>query len=146
VDQEEPVLVVPAPDASFLALSPDGTKIAEGGRDMRVRIRDARTLQVERSLRVHDALVTGIQWHPTQPILATCSEDCSVKIWDLRTESLVERYGFYEKPVDKVLWSPDGLQLCAAFNRATSLVYRPQALQPAGGAPPTPPVAVPGGK
>ena len=132
-EQQEAALVVPAPDVSFLALSPDGTKIAEGGRDMRVRIRDVRTLQVEQSLRVHDALVTGIEWHPTQPLLATCSDDCSVKIWDLSSESLVERYGFYDTPVEKVLWSPDGLELCAAFKRGASLVYRPKVLQPDSG-------------
>ena len=147
IDQTEPVVVVSAPDASSLAVSPDGSKIAEGGRDMRVRIRDARTLQVERSLRVHDATVTGVEWHPTQPLLATCSEDYSVKIWDLRSESLVERYGFHDKPMEKVLWSPDGLELCAALNRGSSWVYRPGALQPSGGAAvPPPPAVVPGGK
>ena len=145
-DQQEPALVVSAPDASFLALSPDGTKIAEGGRDMRVRVRDARTLQVEQSLRVHDALVTGVEWHPTRPFLATCSEDCSVKIWDLQSESLLERYGFYDKPMEKVLWSPDGLELCAAFKRGASLVYRPKALQPAASGQTQPSPAPPGGK
>jgi hypothetical protein len=54
-----------------------------------------------------------------------------VKVWDLSSESLVERYGFYDRPMEKVLWSPDGLELCAAFKRGASLVYRPKALQPA---------------
>lgn len=132
-DQAEPALVVAAPDACALALSPDGTKIAEGGLDMRVRIRDARTLDVLQSLRVHDAPLIGMAWHPSLPLLATCSEDCSMKIWDLRSETVLEQFGYFEKPAERVLWSPEGQRLCAAFKSNASppsLVYRPKALQP----------------
>jgi WD40 repeat protein len=129
VDQEQPELAVAARDALYLSLSPDRTKIAEAGRDMKVRIRDAKTLKVERTLRVHDGTVTCVEWHPTLPLLATCSEDCSMKIWDVRTGSLVEQFGFFDQAMTRLLWSPDGFELCGVVRHESSVVYRPKALQ-----------------
>lgn len=37
---------------------------------------------MERSINAHQGLVLGIDWHPTQPLLASCARDKSIKVWD----------------------------------------------------------------
>ncbi len=101
----------PAPDALAISASPDGAHIAEAGSDMRVRIRNAATLKEEKTLRVHDAPVTGVAWHPTLPLLATASKDYTVRIWNIETESPVEEIGLFLGTPGNLYWSPDGKTL-----------------------------------
>ena len=100
-----------APNAKSLAASPDGSQIAEGGSDKKVRIRDGKTLVEQRVLRVHDDAVLAVAWHPTLPVLATASADRTVRIWDLNSDTMVEEFGLFEMVPDRLFWSPDGTQL-----------------------------------
>lgn len=121
-----------APNATALAAAPDGAWLAEGGRDMRVRIRSGTTLEVERTLRVHDGPVVDVAWHPTLPLLATASEDFSVKVWDLATDTLVEEFRTRPDAVPtRLRWSPDGRLLAVSHQGSTPLVkvYEPKACQ-----------------
>ena len=128
----------PAPGALALSASPDGEHIAEAGSDMRVRIRNAATLKEERTLRVHDAPVTGVAWHPTLPLLATASEDYTVRIWNLETESLVEEIGLFMGTPGRLYWSPDGKTLAVRTTnemikgRAGINLFVPKYCNPAG--------------
>jgi WD40 repeat protein len=119
-----------APEANALAAAPDGGQLAEGGKDMRVRIRNGSTLAVERTLRVHDGPVINVAWHPTLPLLATASEDYSVRIWDLRTDTLVEEFRTTRNaPSVGLKWSPDGRFLGVSYLAPSDnlKVYEPKA-------------------
>jgi serine/threonine protein kinase/WD40 repeat protein len=107
----KPLSTTSARQAVGLAAAPDGSRIAEAGSDMRLRIRDAQTLKVLRELRTHDAPLTAVAWHPSLPYVATASEDHRVKIWDLRTEKAVKKIGFFAGIPSNLLWSPDGKTL-----------------------------------
>ena len=100
-----------APDAGSLTASPDGRQIAEGGNDKKVRIRDGKTLIEQRVLRVHDDAVLAVAWHPSLPLLATASADRTVRIWDLKSDTMVEEFGIFQLLPDRLFWSPDGTQL-----------------------------------
>ena len=102
---------LPAPDATAVAVSPDGTEIAEAGTDRKVRIRDAETLEVRQTLRVHDGPVQDVAWHPKLPVLATCSDDYFVRIWDLSGMNLIGEYGIFSSVPVRLSWSPDGSRL-----------------------------------
>jgi WD40 repeat protein len=65
----------------------------------------------EREIRVHDAPVTAVAWHPTLPVVATASEDRSVKIWDLRSQTMVQKTGVFLNMPNGLYWSPDGRSL-----------------------------------
>ncbi len=122
---------VPAPEANALAASPDGRRLAEAGKDMRVRLRDGETLKVLRTLRVHDGPVVDVAWHPSLPLIATSSADLSVRIWNLDTELLEEEFRSYTSDVpQRLMWSPDGKQLAVydqSVGKPNLKIYEPKA-------------------
>ncbi len=79
-----------APDANALCISPDGKQVAEAGNDMRLRVRNAQTLTIEREFRAHDGAISDVEWHPKLPLLVSSSEDLTVRIWSLTDSHLVE--------------------------------------------------------
>jgi WD40 repeat protein len=124
-----------APDAMALCISPDGSRIAEAGTDMHVRIRNGETLEVEKDFRAHDGALTDVAWHPTMPVLVTTSEDLTVRMWNLQTGlQLGELHGLAAQPEqrpDRLLISPKGQFLCV---RSTSFgvgFFEPAPFQPA---------------
>jgi eukaryotic-like serine/threonine-protein kinase len=96
-----------------LAVAPDGRRFAEAGADKLVRIRDAATLVVQQQFRAHDAPITVLAWHPSQPIIATGSEDLSIKVWNFETGHLLTEYHDLLNPPDILTFSPTGRHLAA---------------------------------
>jgi serine/threonine protein kinase/WD40 repeat protein len=124
-----------APDATSLCVSPDGKQLAEAGSDMRIRLRNAETLAVEKEFRAHDGPLTDVAWHPGQPVLASASEDLNVRFWNLETGiQLGELHGIASQPEqrpERLTISPDGRFLgvrSAAFGVG---FFEPPAVQPA---------------
>ena len=136
-DQSKPMLPsVPAPSAVALAASPDGTQFAEGGKDGRVRLRDARTLEMRHAStvhewRVHDGAVTDVAWHPILPFLATASEDSKVRIWNVETGALLDEFGLFYRTPERLDWSPDG-RILAVRHRLARCFLKPKACQNPG--------------
>jgi serine/threonine protein kinase/WD40 repeat protein len=118
-----------APNASCLDASPDGIQLAEGGLDMCVRIRDAATMEVQKTWRAHDDSVMRVAWHPSLPLLATASSDYSIRIWNIRTQSLLEEIRIVNGHMPcTILWSPDGRRLATSFLNVDVVdVYEPKA-------------------
>ena len=85
----EPVANELSPHGVCLSVSADGSKLAEGGSDTRVRFRNVKTLAVESEFRAHDASVKSIDFHPVLPILATMS-GTEVRLWDLKDGRMLE--------------------------------------------------------
>ena len=121
-DGGKPVATATAPYAAAVSGSPDGSRLAEGGGDFRVRVRDGKTLETIREFRVHDAPLTAIAWHPLLPIVATASEDHSVKIWDLRTEKMLQKFALFINAPTGLYWSPDGKRLAVQHADTASLI------------------------
>ncbi|NBV33203.1 MAG: hypothetical protein EBR81_05255, partial [Proteobacteria bacterium] len=111
-----------APYAAAVSASPDGSRLAEGGGDLRLRVRDGKTLATIREFRAHDAPLTAIAWHPLLPIVATASEDHSVKIWDLRTEKMLQKIALFINVPTGLYWSPDGKSLAVQHSDTASFI------------------------
>jgi hypothetical protein len=105
-----------------LAVAPDGRTFAEAGANKMVRIRDTTTLSVVREFRAHDDSITALAWHPFRPIMATASQDLSVKVWDLDTgRRIQEMWGMVSAPTS-LAFSPTGKRLgCAGGNGPTRI-------------------------
>lgn len=109
-----------------LAGSPDGLTLAEGGEDRKVRLRDARTLEVLREFRAHDASISALAFHPSLPLLASASYDRSVRLWDLTNGAIVAEIEPSHEAVVHLAFSPDGRVLaCADFAHFTHFVRLP---------------------
>jgi len=127
----KPLATASAPYAVAVAASPDASQILEAGSDLRMRLRNAKTLEIIREIRVHDAPLTAVAWHPHLPFAATASEDHSVKIWDLRTDKMVQKYSLFLDMPNGLYWSPDGKGLAVQHTEASTFIdiFRPESCQ-----------------
>ena len=121
------ILRVDAPDANGLCISPEGKQICEAGNDMRLRLRNGKTLAVERDFRAHDAAISDVEWHPKLPLLVSSSEDLTVRVWNLNDGHLVEELHGIASQADgrpeRVAWSPDGRILAVSTGGNNSVGF-----------------------
>lgn len=102
-----------------MAVSPDGTLLAEGGADRMVRLRDTQSLEVKQELRAHDSPIMALAFHPSRLILATASEDLTIKLWNLADGKLMEELGGPVCPPRQLVFSPNGRRLaCLSDDRS----------------------------
>jgi WD40 repeat protein len=108
--------------------SPDGRQFVEGGMDRNIRLRDARTLQVLREFRVHNAPLTALAWHPSRRILATASEDLVIRLWNLDDGTRLEELRGPLSPPSVLSFSPDGTRLATAARDRVARIWEPRSL------------------
>lgn len=74
---------------NIVAFSPDGQYVAAGNRDGTVTIMDGTDFAVLSSLVADEVqAVTAMTFDPTSDLLAVTYFDCTVRVWDLATESV----------------------------------------------------------
>jgi WD40 repeat protein len=89
---------------SMLAVA-DGTSIRLLSRD----------LQPLLELIGHTDTVYDVAWHPNGTVLASASEDQTVRLWDIATGQTVAVLDGFPDGVTTVRWSPDGNRLATIF-------------------------------
>ena len=97
-----------------LALSPDGSLLATGSYDQKIKLWRVGDGSEVRTLSGHNGAVFGIAFRPDGRLLASASADRVVKLWDVATG---ERRDTLSQPLKEqvgVAWSPDGKRLAAA--------------------------------
>ncbi len=96
-----------------VAWSPDGTKIASGGLDGLVLVRDARTGSIALTFSRHAGSVNAVAWSPDGTKIASCSSDLTVKVWDATTRTILQTYRGHQSYVGTLAWSPDGTKIAS---------------------------------
>jgi WD40 repeat protein/tRNA A-37 threonylcarbamoyl transferase component Bud32 len=86
-----------------IAISPDGSRIATALGDRTVRLHDAETGRVLRTLRGHTDLVLDVAFSPDGTMLATSSYDKTVRLWELSTDRHRVLRG-HSSSVDFIAW------------------------------------------
>ncbi len=128
VGEAEAVRILSAPEAACLAMCSGEGVIVEGGTDKRVRIRARESLEVLHTFRAHDEDVLDVAAHPTRPLIATCAEDFSVKVWDLKERRLFgEIQGFRAVPA-RIAFHPDGKGVAVVLGGNRIQILRPEFL------------------
>ena len=56
----------------------------------------------------HTNEVNAIKWDPQGNFLASCSDDMTLKIWNMRQDTCVHDLSAHSKEIYTIKWSPTG--------------------------------------
>ncbi len=96
-----------------LVFSPDGKWLISGGHDHLVKIWDATTGELRKTLKGHTKAVTALAVHPGGTI-ASSSEDGTVRLWRPTDGTLLQVIEEHTDQVRSVAFSPDGEVMATA--------------------------------
>lgn len=67
--------------------------------------------------------VNCVKFHPDGTCIASCSADRTVKLWDLRTNQLLQHYDAHDDIVNQIAFHPSGNFLSSVSNDGTLKIY-----------------------
>ena len=91
-----------------LAFSPDGTTLASGSADGRVRLWEVETGGVLSSFSTHDGLVLALAFSVEGKVLASGGSDTLVRLWDLENQHLIATLRAHTDSINALAFSSDG--------------------------------------
>ena len=95
-------------DVMGLTFSPHGDLIASCSADKTIKLWDAKTYTVLRTLTGHTDIVRDVAFSPDQKMLASVSIDKTVRLWDVATGELKKTLSGHTARIKSVAYSPDG--------------------------------------
>ena len=109
----------PSAEVSSIAYSPDGKMLASGSRDNTVKLWDARSGALLRTLEGHTKGIASVAFAPDGKTLASSSSDNTVKLWDARSGDLLRTLAGHKWIVHSVAFAPDGNTLASSSSDNT---------------------------
>ena len=64
--------------------------------------------QPVKTFRGHNNEVNAIKWCPSGNLLASCSDDMTLKIWSIKQEKCLHDLIAHKKEIYTIKWSPTG--------------------------------------
>lgn len=95
------------------AVSPDGSVLATGSYDEKVRLWDVATGKERNLLAGHNGGIFGLAFSPDGRLLASASGDRTIKLWDVASGERLDTRGESLKELYTVAFSPDDARLAA---------------------------------
>jgi WD40 repeat protein len=96
-----------------VAISPDGTQIADSSYIGRTQIRDAQTGEVKVPLTA-DGVITAISFSPDGTMIASSTADGKIRVWDVTTGKQLVSLTDHAGDVTDVVFSSDGARLASS--------------------------------
>ena len=119
------------PEVSSLDWHPEGTRIATGANDGRVRVWSASGPSANTSgdvsgtllstLAGHTGSIFSVQWSPSGAYLLSGSADKSSIVWDVASGSVGQAFCFHTAPVLDVDWASDRMFASCSSDRSIAL-------------------------
>ena len=81
-------------------------------------------MNLESTIQAHDDRAWCVTWHPQGKILASCSSDKKIKIWE--GNECVRTFEGHQKTVRALAWNQDGSRLASASFDGTTCIWNLQ--------------------
>jgi WD40 repeat protein len=98
-------------------------KMATGSRDKTVRIWDAHTRKLERTLVGHDGVVNSVAFSSEYGRVVSGSEDNTVRVWDFDTGDLIHKLKGHKGAVNSVAFSDKHMLVASASDDRKVLLW-----------------------
>jgi WD40 repeat protein len=102
-----------------VALSPDGTLLANGTGLGNVKLWDVVSGRLSLTIKGHDGEVRSVAFSPNGQLLASGSKDKTVKLWEVRSGRLLRTLSGHTGGVTSVAFSPNGQWLASGSSDKT---------------------------
>ena len=103
--------------------SPDGTKIVSGLGYRTVRVRNAVSGELERTLKGHCDLVTSARFGPDGTKIVSASRDKTVRVWNAESGECERTLEGHTAQVNSAQFGPDGTKIVSASSDGTVRVW-----------------------
>jgi WD40 repeat protein len=113
-----------------IAFTPDGSAVATGHDDGKVRFWDVAARKCLGDIQTHPASparlpVSALSFSPDGKFLATAGEDLVVRVWDADSHKLLAELKSHTDRVPALAWHPDSKTLISAGWDTSARVWRP---------------------
>jgi len=95
-------------DVRSVAISPDGTTLAAGGRNGDIAIWDLSTRVLRKTFDAHRSIITMVEFSPLGDVLVTGSHVPDIKCWDVKSGALIHTMKPKVSAPCSSTFSPDG--------------------------------------